>query len=109
MGRQILFKQRVVKLTVVPQVLGAVMMLGLAAGQANAATIHWTLYDGAFNDGGTVAGSFLWDTDLQTVTSWNFVVAGGNVELQRRTIRPTSADISSPPAVPFPLHRSSRA
>jgi len=46
--------------------------------RAEAATIQWTLNNGSFNDGGTVSGSFVWDTISNTATSWNFAVSGGN-------------------------------
>jgi hypothetical protein len=46
--------------------------------RAQAASILWTLHNGGFNDGGSVSGSFVWDTDLATVTSWNFAVSGGD-------------------------------
>jgi hypothetical protein len=46
--------------------------------RAVADTIHWTLHNGAFDDGGVVAGGFDWDTNLHRATSWDFSVSGGN-------------------------------
>ncbi len=44
-----------------------------------AANVTWNLSNGVFSDGGTVTGSFTVDVDTQTVSSWSFSVAGGNI------------------------------
>ena len=54
-----------------------ISLAGLS-GQAHAATIEWTINDGIFDDGGTVSGSLLWDTDTNNLVSWNFLVSGGD-------------------------------
>ncbi len=43
-----------------------------------AATIVWSLENARFDDGGTVTGSFVWDTDFNGVLSYNFTVTGGD-------------------------------
>lgn len=53
----------------------------LAAGtlnQAQADLIEWKLNNGNFADGGSITGSFVWDTVLNESVSWNFNVAGGD-------------------------------
>lgn len=55
----------------------ALSVLG-ALSQAKAATVGWSLENAGFGDGGTISGSFNWDTDLNSLLSWNFTVAGGN-------------------------------
>jgi hypothetical protein len=49
-----------------------------ASHQAKAATTTWSLQNASFGDGGTISGMFNWDTDLNSLLSWNFTVAGGN-------------------------------
>ena len=55
----------------------ALSLAGLS-NQAHAATIQWTINNGVFDDGGTVNGSFLWDTDTNDLVSWNLSVSGGD-------------------------------
>lgn len=54
------------------------MLLGVSGIDVRAATIPWTLNDFVFDDGGTASGGFVWDTGLQSVTSWNISVSGGD-------------------------------
>jgi hypothetical protein len=59
-----------------------VSLLG-AASICSARAITWTL-NGTFNDGGAVSGTFVFDPDLgasQTISTFNFVVSGGNTSL----------------------------
>ena len=58
--------------------LFVVLVVISALHQTKAATIEWTINNGNFADGGVVTGSFNWDTDLKTLTSWNFSVSGGD-------------------------------
>lgn len=44
--------------------------------QARAAMIEWTVNNAVFTDENTLTGSFVWDTDLQSATAWNFAVTG---------------------------------
>ena len=55
----------------------ALSLAGMSS-QAHAATIQWTINNGVFDDGGTVNGSFLWDTDTNDLVSWNLSVSGGD-------------------------------
>ncbi len=55
------------------------LFFGADADRAAATTITWTLNASNFNDGGNVAGSFLWDVTTSSVTEFNFTVFGGNI------------------------------
>lgn len=59
-----------------------ILFIGLsvfsAMHQAKAVTVVWSLENASFDDGGSVSGSFSWDTELNAVLSWNFTVTGGN-------------------------------
>jgi hypothetical protein len=72
-----------VKLLVKPSILAAALALCVShvlffPDRAAADTIHWTLHNGAFEDGGVVSGGFDWDTTLHRATSWDFSVSGGD-------------------------------
>lgn len=54
--------------------LAAVMFGGVA----HATLVFWTLQNDVFNDGGTAVGSFLYDADTNTYSSWSISVSGGN-------------------------------
>jgi hypothetical protein len=61
----------------------AVAVFGLCIGLACAPgafafPVTWTLSGATFNDGGTATGSFVYDADTNTLSSWSVSVAGGN-------------------------------
>ncbi|HSN01058.1 MAG TPA: hypothetical protein VLS52_08635 [Rudaea sp.] len=61
----------------------AVAVFGLCIGLvcapgAFAFPVTWTLSGATFNDGGTATGSFVYDADTNTLSSWSVSVAGGN-------------------------------
>lgn len=51
--------------------IAAAGIIGLAASSASAAPISWSFSNLVFDDGGTASGQFVWDSDTDTVTSWN--------------------------------------
>ena len=54
------------------------IMLSLA-GPSTAAQIEWTFTDAAFTGGGTLTGSFVWDTDTSQVQSYDFLTTAGSL------------------------------
>jgi hypothetical protein len=53
-------------------------LLVLCIGAANAFPVTWTLSGVTFSDGGTATGSFVFDVDTNTISTWSVSVAGGN-------------------------------
>ena len=50
-------------------------VLAASAGAANAKTIDWTVENGKFSDGATFAGTFVVNTTLDAITSWDIVTS----------------------------------
>ena len=74
----------------------ALILCSAFSSRSEASTVDWVLHDGAFSDGGTVSGSFVWDSTLNTVTSWNFVVsAGSNAYFSADTYSTSTSTFSS--------------
>jgi hypothetical protein len=55
-------------------------LLGLCVGAANAFPVTWTLSGVTFSDGGTATGSFVYDFDTNTISTWSVSVAGGDTQ-----------------------------
>lgn len=53
------------------------LMLFLACGAAQAATVQWTLTDIVFSDGGTATGSFRYDADSNTYSNVDVLTSAG--------------------------------
>ncbi len=51
----------------------AACLLGLVASPASSAPITWSFSNLVYDDGGTVSGHFVWESDTDTVTSWAIV------------------------------------
>lgn len=51
---------------------------GFFANMANASLITWTFSGATFNDGGTLSGWFMADTDTGTVTNWDITTTAGS-------------------------------
>jgi hypothetical protein len=49
----------------------------LGAAHAQASIVNWTLSDGLFDDKGTFAGSFTFDSATDTITNWNVTTTAG--------------------------------
>lgn len=56
----------------------AFLVLLLASVGAHAVPVQWTVQGAAFDDGGTLTGSFVWDADTHAVVSYDLWVSGGN-------------------------------
>jgi hypothetical protein len=55
-------------------------LLMLCMGGANAFPVTWTLSGVTFSDGGTASGSFIYDADNNTFSTWSVSVAGGDTQ-----------------------------
>src|SRR5258707_1392997 len=55
-------------------------LLVLCIGAAHAFPVTWTLSGVTFSDGGTASGSFVYDADSNTLSTWSVSVAGGNTD-----------------------------
>ncbi len=60
--------------------LFAALAIGFAAVPASAGVIHYTIHDAVFDDGGTVVGSFNYDTDLHSWSGGAHTSAGTTYE-----------------------------
>jgi hypothetical protein len=69
--------------------------LSLSTGPAAAALLTWTVTGGAFNDGGTLSGTFVKDSTSNAVTNWNLSVAGGGAFFPARSYTPSNSTFSS--------------
>lgn len=56
------------------------ILFSLWAASARAASVTWTM-DIDLENNGSAFGSFVWDSDLNTVTSWDFTVSGGLISV----------------------------
>ncbi len=61
---------------IAPPRIAAALAVTLAASQAAAAPVLWTLEPLLFPGGGTVSGSFLFDDDLQTISGVSLTATG---------------------------------
>jgi len=51
----------------------------LTASPAMAIPVSWTLSGATFDDGGTAAGSFVYDADTDALSAWSINMVGGSV------------------------------
>jgi hypothetical protein len=56
----------------------AFLILLFASAAAHAVPVTWTVQGAMFDDGGTLTGSFVWDSDTRAVVSYDLWVSGGN-------------------------------
>jgi hypothetical protein len=59
--------------------LTAALLVGLCAASASAANLNYTLYDTAFDDGGTASGTFSVDDTTGAITAFDIVTTAGGV------------------------------
>jgi hypothetical protein len=59
--------------------LGAVMALSIAASQANAAPLDWSLVGVSFGDGGKATGSYTFDATTGVFSNISIATSGGNI------------------------------
>ena len=71
----------------------AIVAVGLLAGPmaANAIPVTWTLEDVIFNDGSTIAGSFVFDADTNIFSSIGVTSSNGNAYFQVNPVSPGNA------------------
>ena len=73
--------------------LSRLLLVLLAAAPAHAAPVTWTLSGVVFDDGGTVAGYFVFDADTEAFSDWSLVVSGGNEgTFPAAAVDPTNSD-----------------
>jgi hypothetical protein len=72
-------------------------LLAVCVGGANAFPVTWTLNGVTFADGGTASGSFIYDADNNTFSTWSVSVAGGDTQ----TFPPVTYDNSTSSASYF--------
>ena len=67
----------------------------LASISLKAAEQTWNINGGAFSDSGTFSGTFLYDADTKSISTWNISIAGGNTTtFPEITLTPQNSSVS---------------